>query len=276
MTSRREAPHHNTLTCYTSYGCRLAPCVERRQRWADERKMAIRNGTWQPYVDAAPVRHHIRALLAAGLTQDRIAALAGLPHQSVADFTGGIRGRGIRHHTAPEKAARILAIDPRIASNVRVDATGTHRRIQALVAIGWPLTYISVRSGLHSTRVDQILRSDTIRIETRQRIADGYDAIRGLKPERNGVPEHKAKLARQRAKAKHWPPPKYWDRFPDAIDDEHFTPEYGMTKADLLAEEADFLVTVAGLTRTQAAQRLGKDKTYVDRVLGPRDMRKAA
>ncbi|MFI5831020.1 hypothetical protein ACIA6C_27865 [Streptomyces sp. NPDC051578] len=278
MTTRREAPHHNTLTCYTRYGCRLPACVERKQNWAEERTAAMRNGTWKPYVDAAPVRQHIKALLAAGLTQDRIAALAELPHQSVADFTGGIRGRGIRHRTSADIAARILGIDPKVASPVRIGATGTHRRIQALIAVGWPLTHLSTRSGLHASRADQILRQDTVRIETAQRIQEGYDTLRRLRPERHGVPEHKARLSRDRAAAAKWPPPKYWDRFPDAIDDPHFTPEYGRTKADLLAEEATWLVTTAGLTRAEAAIRLGKDKTYIDRVLGPqrKDMRKAA
>ena len=275
MTSR-EAPHHETLTCYTNYGCRRPECVERKQRWADERKAAIRTGTWQPYVDAAPVRRHIVTLLTSGLTQDRIAALAGVPHQSIADFTGGIRGRGIRHRTSASIAARILAIDPEAATPVRIGATGTHRRVQALVAVGWPLTHLSAGSGLHTTRADQILRQNTVRIETAERIQDGYDVLRQLKPERHGVPKHKARLARERAAAAKWPPPKYWDRFPGAIDDPHFTPEYGMTKADLLAEEAGFLVTVAGLTRAQAAIRLGKDKSYVDRVLSQRDTATAA
>ncbi|MFZ3473141.1 hypothetical protein ACODT3_10595 [Streptomyces sp. 4.24] len=275
MTSR-EAPHHESLTCYTSYDCRRPDCVERKRNWAEKRQAAIRSGTWQPFVDAEPVRQHIRILRAAGLTQDRIATLASLPHQSIADFTGGIRGRGLRHRTSADIAARVLAIDPTIATPVRIATVGTHRRIRALVAIGWPLTHLSVQSGLHTSRADQILRQNVVRIETAQRVQDGYDRLRSMRPERHNVPAHKAKLARRRAAAAKWPTPKYWDRFPDAIDDPHFTPEYGRKKADLLAEEATFLVTVAGLTRTQAAVRLGKDRSYVDRVLGQRDTATAA
>jgi len=271
----KQPPHHNTLTCYTRYNCRLPECVARKQRWVEERDAAIKAGTWQPHVDAAPVRHHITQLLAAGLLQERIAALAEVPHQTIADFIGGVRGRGIRHRTSPEIAARILAIDPDTATSVRVDATGARRRVQALVAIGWPLTYISTRSGLYSKRVDQILRSEIIRIETQQRISDGYDTLRSLKPELQGVPKHKARHARRRAAEARWAPPKYWDQFPGAIDDPHFTPEYGRTRAELLAEEASFLMG-AGLTADDVAPRLGISRGYLLELLRRDDLQQAA
>jgi hypothetical protein len=124
--------------------------------------------------------------------------------------------------------------------------------------------------------VNDLLKKEVTSGQTAHSVRLAYERLADSKP---GAPRRK-QSQRQASPPPRRPPSlgaaQYWAKFPDAIDDPHFTSEYGRTKADLLAEEATFLVTVAGLTRTQAAIRLGKDKTYVDRVLGPIDMRKAA
>src|SRR3546814_9516231 len=63
-------------------------------------------------------------------------------------------------------AAKILAVDP-AASPARVDATGSRRRIQALVAAGWPLLHIGRQWGLNPQRPEQILRQDHVYASTR-------------------------------------------------------------------------------------------------------------
>lgn len=277
MTSR-EAPHHNTLTCYTNYGCRLPECVDRKNQWSRDRYRALRGGNLKPRADAIPVRQHIAKLLAAGLTQDRIASLAGVPHQSISDFIRKRPRRGMRYSTSPEFAARIFAIDPSTTEPVRVDATGTQRRIQALVASGWPLTHIAVQLGLNDQRTEQILRQTKVRLETKETVAAGFLKLRNKRPESAGVSQPQIRLARERAAARRWPPPRYWAKFPGSIDDPHFTPEHGMTKADRNAEEARWLVTTAGLPRTEVAARLGMTFGEVDDALALHraDMRKAA
>ncbi len=267
-TADRQPPHHNTLTCYVNYRCRLPECVDRKRRWARERDRAIASGNWQPYVDAAPVRQHLARLLAAGLPQERIAALAGTGHETIADLTNRTRGRrGLRHRTSPELAARILAIDPASATPACVDPTGTQRRIQALAAIGWPYLHIAAQLNMGPQAPEQLLRRTKIRIESRQTIADGYELLRDRKPERHGVGKGQAKRTRDRAAARRWAPPKYWDEHPGAIDDRDFEPLYGVTRAEQIAQDAHWLIAIGGLNRTGAAERLGVSKSYVEHAL---------
>ncbi|MGW2721362.1 hypothetical protein [Streptomyces sp. NPDC001492] len=266
-TAVREAPHHNTLTCYTNYGCRLPECVERKNAWARERANALRAGTWQPLEDAAPVREHVQRLIAAGLTPWRIADLVGTDRENITDLIQG-RGtrRGLRHRTSAEFAAKVLAIKPAAASPSRVDATGAHRRIQALVAHGWPLLHIGRQLDMNRQRAEQILRTERIYAFTRDRITAGYPRLAELRPERNGVPRHKARQAREWAKTNRWAPPKYWADRMDDIDDPHFEPLYGVGRGELLASDARELFAY-GVTVEQAAARLGVTKQHLQQEL---------
>lgn len=263
-TTDREAPHHNTLTCYVNYNCRLPACVERKNAWARTRDRAMRAGTWQPLHDATPVRAHLRKLLNAGLTQQRVADLAGLPHQSITDLIQGRSRRGLRHRTTPEFAAKILAIDPAAASAARVDATGSKRRIQALVAAGWPLLHIGRQLGMNPQRPEQILRQNRIYATTRDRVDSGYPRLAGLVPENHAAPKDKASLSRARGKTNRWPTPDYWASRMDVIDDPHFQPLYGITKRQIVAQDAHWLMTEGRLNRETAAARLGVSKSYID------------
>ncbi len=99
-------------------------------------------GRWHPYVDAAPVRDHIAALRAAGIGVERIAQRAGLSVGHIRQLAGQDRsGSPTRHRVRPTTAARVLRVGVNNSSwapGSRVDATGTRRRLQALMAIGWP------------------------------------------------------------------------------------------------------------------------------------------
>jgi len=265
-TAVKQPPHHNTITCYTKYGCRLTECVDRMRAWERGRAAAIRAGTWQPLIDATPVREHLTQLTAAGVTIDAIACALGVPRQSVSDFTHRHLNsrRGLRSRTDPEFAARILALTPADINAGRCDATGSLRRIQALVAAGWPLVRIGTQFGMHKDRPEQILRERRIYAATRQQISDGYQRLHRLRPERHGVAKDRARLARERAASKRWPTPAYWASRMDVIDDPHFEPMYGLTKREIVAQDASEVMRLSGLDRAAAAERLGVSKAYID------------
>ncbi|MCX4450634.1 hypothetical protein [Streptomyces sp. NBC_01789] len=268
--TRREAPHHNKLTCYIDYHCRRPECVERYTQQNRARRLAHANGTWDKLIDAEPVRQHLLALHAAGISIYRVASLTGMDYKGVRIYTqhGYKNSEPRRRRITPEVAARILAIKAEDVGPSKVDATGSRRRVQALAAIGWPGETVAVRAGLHPRHISTLLQQPTILASTAQGIADAYDDLRYRSARRNRVSKRVATRTRNRAAAKRWPPPKYWDES-GAIDDPHFTPEYKLTQAEILAEEARWLMDIGGLTRTQAAERLGKDRSYIDRVLGP-------
>ncbi|WP_030764865.1 hypothetical protein [Streptomyces sp. NRRL F-2664] len=270
MTSK-PLPPHGSLSRHKWHGCKCRTCYDGYNEWQRQHHAAKRGNTYNKLVDAEPVRQHILQLQAAGISTTKLAKHLGYHPANITSFVRppGV-GRPRKRRTNPETAARILAVTTADIIPGTIDATGTRRRIQALAAIGWPLVRLGPIIGIHPGWVDDLLKKEVTSGQTAHSVRLAFERLGNSSPERHGVSKASAKRARRRAASLRWAPPKYWARFPDAIDDPHFTPEYGLSKADLLAEEATFLVTVAGLTRTEAAIRLGKDRTYVDRVLGPR------
>ncbi len=260
MTAVREAPHHDNSICVKWYDCHLPDCRDRY----NARRRAMRSGIIQPrqLVDAAPVRQHILDLQEAGIGPTRVARYAGLPHTTISNFLRAqpSRGRGRKQQTTPETAAKILAVRA-------VTTTGTIRRIQALIAIGWPARRIAAHAGVSTRWLSELRDTTVVNIITSDKIAAAYQELRHLKPETNGVHTGHANRARQRAADNRWPTPKYWDQHADDLDDPHFIPEYRKLRAQILAEEAHWLMTAGGLDRDQAAARLGIARFTIDRAL---------
>lgn len=271
-TAVREAPHHNTLTCYTNYRCRRPDCVERYLAWDRQRRAARAAGQWQPLVDAEPVRQHLRLLAEHDITLHRAAELADVPKCTLHRLLPTQHGqrRPVTHTVRADLAAKILAIDPAAATPGRVDPTGTVRRIQALVANGWPMSNLAGHIGLSPRYVHVLVaRSSDCLIygSTAAKVAAGYEEAKHLRPARHGVQPRIVKMARNLAASRGWPPASYWADRMDVIDDPHFTPEHKKLRAEIIAEEAHWLMTAGGLDRDQAAERLGIARFTVDRAL---------
>lgn len=116
-------------------------------------------GRWEStYTDAAPVRAHVEALIAAGVGKRRIAQLAGVGRNSLQYITIGRpeRGYGASARIQTRIAERILAVPiPDITEKHRalaggdlVPAVGTVRRLRALVAIGYSQCDLADRLGI--------------------------------------------------------------------------------------------------------------------------------
>lgn len=267
-TATRPAPNHDTLTCYTHYGCRLTACVERYLAWDRARSRALAEGTWQPLVDAEPVRAHLRAFLARDLTLFRAAQLASVnPHVIYQLFN-----RRPRQHTIRAEIARkILAVDPKEAPPPFVDAIGTVRRIQALVAAGWPMRYLEPRLGIGHNVIQQTLaRAELGRpvlSTTAVKVAEGYERLLPIKPPQDGVPELAMRRARALAAKRKWAPARYWAAFPGCIDDPHFESMYGLTRGDRVVLDALWLEEEHRYPRAVVAERLGMERDALDRAI---------
>lgn len=265
-TAVREAPHHNTLTCYTDYGCRLPDCKERYNARNRERIRAHKNGTWNALIDAEPVRRHLLALEAENVGPGAVAYTTGMPIQSILEFTRGRRDRrrGKRHRTTPEVAAKILAVTVDNHLRGRVPGIGTRRRIQALVAAGWPLRRIAGHAGLSYWNLGDLLRRDVVLAATAKAIDSAYAELCSQKPERHGVDRGQVKRARNWGKREKWATVGYWADRMDVIDDPDFEPLYGVTRRLIIAQDANELIRFSGLDKEGAAERLGVSKSYVE------------
>ncbi|MFI5985101.1 hypothetical protein ACIBEA_30070 [Streptomyces sp. NPDC051555] len=272
----RSLPDHGTISRRKHHGCKCVDCCEALRAYNRKRYAAQVAGTWQPFLDAEPVRQHLLTLAAVGITSHRVTELADLPRRTVDGFLRRQGMKGRKRGTTAEIAAKILAIQPDPNLAAKIDATGTHRRLQALSAQGWPMETLGIRIGVQPRYMPDLLTQRRVLRATAEAAREVYEQLRTTRPERAGVSKKSATRARARASTLRWPPTSYWDKFPGAIDDPHFTPEYGKTRPELRAEEAVWMVTVAGVPRTEAAARLGLTFGEVDEALARDDMRRAA
>lgn len=269
MTRRKgEAPHHNNLTCYTDYGCRRPECVERRREWQRELRRKKREGQ-TARIDAQPVRAHLYRLQAAGISTYRVALIAGVDDWTVRAFMPSSTGhRARKHTTSPEIAAKILAVTPQQATSGYVDGTGTRRRIQALAANGWPLRRLAEHLDLYDTYISDLIvgrqQDRPVRAATAEKVARAYDRLKDARPTRHGIDARVAKRIRGFAATKRWPNSKYWADRMDAIDDPDFEPLYGVTRRELIAQDANWIMRTTGLDKTAAAERLGVSRSYIE------------
>lgn len=270
-----EAPHHNALTCYVDYKCRRPECTERYNAANRARRRAQAAGTWNKLVDAAPVREHLLALHARGITRHRVATLSGVDVHTVRRITHHTIRLPRRHRVHPAVAEKILAVSLDTATPGYVDATGTRRRLQALIAVGWPLEPLAPRIGVSPRNIWSLTQRAKVRATTAHRACAVYEELRNQKPTRHGISARHARDARARASANRWPTPAYWDDS-GAIDDADFIPDYKVTRLEIVAEEAHFLITTAQLSTSQAAERLGISTDYVYRALTAHPQKEAA
>jgi len=135
-----------------------------------------------------------------------------------------------------------------------IDATGTHRRIQALQALGWPRRHLEPAAGLQAGRLSQILRATVVTRTTATAIAHIFDQL-CMTPGPSAVTRH-------RAAVKDWPPPLAWDD--DTIDDPAAEPQHNARshinaateRAVERAVEVERL-TAACLSAAEIGDRLG-------------------
>lgn len=176
-----------------------------------------------PLVDAEPARRHVRELMAAGVSYARIARAANVTTSTVNHMLYPRSGRPITERLNHENARRILAVDVAQVPTGLVDPTGARRRLQALMAIGWPALSLGGSLGLHPGYVREIQRRPTIYATTAHAMAVTYNKLWDKQPEHYGISRQAANRTRNYAKANGWAPPAAWDD--DALDDPNRGPD---------------------------------------------------
>lgn len=199
---------------YRLDACRCYRCGFARSLYDEDRAKQITAGTWQPFVDAEPVRAHVKALMAAGIGRRRIAALAGCTDNRITELVKGKRGRMPQKRIRPALADKLLTICTNDhASGANVDATGTHRRIQALACCGWTLTGQAAQVGMTVSNYAALLDRPQVLRAT----ADKVQALYGKLSMLPAPAGYGCTRVRNLAKAQGWFPPLAWDD--ETIDD---------------------------------------------------------
>ena len=266
---------------YKLDGCRCYTCGYAVAVYNDRRELAIRRGRWQPFVDAEPVREHIRALQSCDLGLRAIACAAGVDRQRLQDVLNGRpeRGTPAQAKMRPRLAAAILAVEPTLdilLDKTVIDGAGTRRRLQALVALGWSQAKLAERIGWTPSNFTALIGEGRVIAASARLVRDLYNALWDQAPPEDS---HRDKIAASRArnmaKARGWVPPQAWDD--DAIDDPTAQPDLGAktTRARAIAEDAEELIVGQGYTTEHAAERLGVGVSYVQHALAAARRREA-
>jgi hypothetical protein len=276
VTTDRQPPHHRNLTCVKQYRCRRPACLTRSANYDRTRNRLVAYGRWQPLTDAEPIRQHIRMLSSYGIGWQRLCRLAGVSNGGISRILYGAphEGRGPSKRVRTTTADKILAIKPslgHVAPGARVDGTGTRRRLQALVANGWPQMRLGHELGIKHHRLvwDQI-RKDVVSADSARKVRDLYEQLWNVDPATRGVPARYIAQAKQVAAANGWVPPAAWDD--DYIDSPAATADLGETvdRYTAIAEDGRWLIATQGYTRSQAAHRLGITKNHLERAFSQR------
>ncbi|ONK09496.1 hypothetical protein [Streptomyces sp. MP131-18] len=214
---------------YRLDGCRCYTCAWARAEYDRRRTMAITAGTWQPWTDAAPVREHIQVLQSCGVGLRTIASAAGIDRKRLQALLRGRPERGTppQAQVRPALAAAVLAVEPTrdtIAPGTPVVAVGTVRRLQALVAAGWPQAHLAAQLGMTGANFGPLLRALRVTAGTARAVRDLYDRLCLADPAEHGASPGGITRARRMAVDRRWAPMGAWDD--DTIDDPAPEPDW--------------------------------------------------
>ncbi len=225
---------HGTRAAYVQDHCRCPDCTAANTAASNEMHRARTYGRWQPYINSDLARAHIQALRTEGVGVDQIAKLAGLSSSHVRGLIYPTRGKPPFQKIRRETAMRIMAVPVEVtsrAANSPVDATGTRRRLQALVAVGWTVAWLAGDLGRSRTNLRRSMTSHTVTARTAQRVSDMYERLWDAEPPDQLASQRRAsEAARAHAARQRWLPPLAWDdidedpdppssRTPDEDDD---------------------------------------------------------
>jgi DNA-binding NarL/FixJ family response regulator len=220
-THKTVTHEHGDYLRYVTDRCRCRKCRDAIDQQSKGRGRHAKKGC-SPYVDPAPVAAHLRELLAAGMTGRRISTVSGVRDETVRKL---LRNPPKRMQRAT--AARLMAVKrPFFPPHTPMDVTGTRRRVQALMCMGWSVNKIAAKSGVDRVTVSAVLQDRTVHVysDTARALRACYDQLWRQPPPEDTRPERSAAtLVRSVARTRGYVSPLAWN---DAtIDDPSAVPE---------------------------------------------------
>lgn len=266
---------HGTRNAYVVDKCRCRPCRDAASTY-ERRRAKDRAYGRDAYVDATPVRAHVQSLQAQGMGWKRVADAAALERSVVWKLIYGDPTRDLApsKRVMPKTRDKILAVTLDLAPGRVIDGTGTRRRLQALVTIGWSMSELARRLDVLPSNFGTLIHGrKEVTVATATKARDLYDQLWDTPAPQSG--RHGSVPARARAYATRmgWAAPLAWDD--ETIDDPKATPYVDevsdardrMSNKGAGRVNADSLHDCAidwGLTMQQAADRLHVSRGTVD------------
>lgn len=256
MTTRTR-PDHGDHRLYR-HGCRCQECRDADRNNRKKGELRRHRGV-SGHVPGPLVAAHINALTNSGWTRAQIAATSGVSDRAIGYILTG------QTRVQRGNAVKLLRLQPLLEAP-RIDVTGTRRRIQALAAIGWPVTRTAALAGVSDRYAFDVLGGHIATIE--RAIADRYAAVYRTHFDKPGP----SRFARSIARRNGWHGPLAWD---GNIDDPHAVPDVdGAAEPELKRDELAELrraeiehLAAFGIGEHEIARRLGMAVKSVHQIL---------
>lgn len=223
---------HGEAAC-AEYGCRREECLQAR-RYKQKLNKLLRQTGRPGLVDSHRAAAHITKFRAASIQDKDIIKTMGVARNT---FYRALRGlpisRGVEQRILAVPAPRPVA---EVSIVVKVSATATHRRLQALLWKGWPLSVLEQRLGVHVGWIGRSMRRrKTVTAVMEARVAALYDELWKADPEQGGVHAGVCRSTREAALRNGFHGPGAWDD--DTIGDPDAVP-YSVDGEDFADEAA--------------------------------------
>lgn len=226
-------PHrHGTHVAYVKDRCRCPACTAANTADSRRRRRDRVYGITpaDPFIDVTPAREHVAKLRLAGHGYLTIGQLAGTTQGHLRDIARTdtrANGRPPIRRVRSSLAAALLAI--RLDTHpALVEATSTHRRIRALVALGYPLQVLAGRLRRRTDSLTRTLTATHVTRSTARAVSRLYTELADNPPSPTTTTIKARRYARQRG----WVPPMAWDDIdsdpapiPNSVDNSQSAPE---------------------------------------------------
>ncbi|CAL9668381.1 hypothetical protein SUDANB145_07281 (plasmid) [Streptomyces sp. enrichment culture] len=183
-------------------------------------------GQWQPYVDAEPVRQHLRKVNAAGMPYRAINERLRLPHESSLQYLMWGKGKwGPGQKVRRETAELVLAYWPTLddfPDLALIDATGTRRRVEALAVQGWSRNWVGEQVGIRPEHFRKAVKRDRVEARLARAVVAVYDRWWDQDPLEHGVRRNPVARVKADAARAGFHSALAWDD--DTIDDPNAAP----------------------------------------------------
>lgn len=233
-------------------------------RWNKRWRYDRANGRAR-YLDPAPTIAHLKELVAAGYGPCAISVEAGLTKSVVRNLITG-RNQYVRRDTRD----KLLAVTTRTMSRranpaAFVPILGTHRRLRALIAMGWRMDDIAA-AGVKNPATTLHQSGRWVTCAKRDEIAAVYDRL--------CMTSGPSKINADRAVWLEYPPPLAWDDIDDPDEIPNLGPKSTL-RGRFDVEDIAFLMDQEPFTADQIAARLGVVRSAIEHACvrsGRRDL----
>lgn len=205
---------HGQAAC-ANYGCKREECLLARR--AAQKRSKYRQAIGQSgLVSSARAAEHLARFRAAGVQDKDAIEMVGVARMT---FYKIFKGEQISRSV--ERRVLLTPLPGPAAVNVNraaVAAVGTHRRLCALMAMGWPSRELERRLGQHEHWIAVSLkRGAGVAAYVVPRVGALYNELWDQDPVKHGVSPSAVKSTLLRARDMGWAPVGAWDD--DTIDD---------------------------------------------------------